>query len=36
MDGATGTPHLNNGGGTSALANFGTNAAAGSFTIQNG
>ena len=29
LDGATGTPHLNNGGGTNALANFATNAAAG-------
>jgi hypothetical protein len=36
LDGATGTPNLNNGSGTSALANFTNNAAAGSFTIQNG
>ena len=36
LDGATGTPHLNNGSGTNALANFATNAASGIFTIQNG
>ncbi len=36
MDGASGTPKLLDQNGNNALANFATNAGAGSFTIQNG